>query len=122
VKAAGVYKDRPASIDAAQVRAMKARGLALRRSRRPLTSAGRRYIGYWKPDDPTTSRPWEATTNRVSLRPSPLRVRWCFLRYRWGLDVGAVEFGKIERGLVTYGDDTGLVVIIGTGVPAALHL
>jgi DNA invertase Pin-like site-specific DNA recombinase len=33
-KAAGVYKGRPASIDAGQVRAMKAQGLGLLRSRR----------------------------------------------------------------------------------------
>src|ERR1700683_3924024 len=40
-KAAGVYKGRPASIDAVQVRAMKAQG-PLRRSRKPSKSAGRR--------------------------------------------------------------------------------
>jgi DNA invertase Pin-like site-specific DNA recombinase len=40
-KAACVYKGRPASIDAAQVRAMKAQGLgALRKSQRPSRSAG----------------------------------------------------------------------------------
>jgi DNA invertase Pin-like site-specific DNA recombinase len=46
-KAAGVYKGRPASIDAAQARAMKAQG-----SRRPSRSAGRRSIVCWKPADP----------------------------------------------------------------------
>jgi hypothetical protein len=41
-KAAGVYKGRPALIDATQVRAMKAQGLATpRRSQRPSRSAGR---------------------------------------------------------------------------------
>ena len=40
-KAACVYKGRPAWIDAAQVRAMKAQGLgALRKSQRPSRSAG----------------------------------------------------------------------------------
>ena len=48
-KAAGVFKGRPASIDAAQVREMKAQGLvALRRSRRPSRSAARPSIGYWR--------------------------------------------------------------------------
>jgi DNA invertase Pin-like site-specific DNA recombinase len=46
-KAAGVYKGRPASIDAAQVRAMKAQGP--RKSRRPSRSAGPRSIAYWRP-------------------------------------------------------------------------
>jgi hypothetical protein len=33
----------------------------------------------------------------------------------------AVELGKIERRLVAYGDDAGLVVVIRTGMTAALH-
>src|ERR1700693_5917616 len=42
-KAEGVYKGRPASIDAVRVRGMKAQGLGgHRRSRRPSRSAGRR--------------------------------------------------------------------------------
>src|SRR5271167_3947705 len=41
--------------------------------------------------------------------------------YRWRLDVGAVEFGKIEWRLVADGDDAGFVVIIRTGATAALH-
>jgi DNA invertase Pin-like site-specific DNA recombinase len=44
-KAAGVYKGWPASIDAVQVRAMKAQGLGPPRSRRPSRLAGRRSIG-----------------------------------------------------------------------------
>jgi DNA invertase Pin-like site-specific DNA recombinase len=51
-KAAGVYKGRPASIDAAQVRELKAQGQAPRKSRRPSRSAGRRSVRCWKPDDP----------------------------------------------------------------------
>jgi DNA invertase Pin-like site-specific DNA recombinase len=47
-KAAGVYKGRPASIDATQVRAMKAQGLGPRKLQRPSRSAGRRSIGCWR--------------------------------------------------------------------------
>jgi DNA invertase Pin-like site-specific DNA recombinase len=57
-KAEGVYKGRPASIDAAQVREMKSQGLEPRRSQRPSRSAARRSIGYWRrgsswPNSPT---------------------------------------------------------------------
>jgi hypothetical protein len=44
-KAAGVYKGRPASIDAARVRELKAQGWALRRYRRPWESAGQASTG-----------------------------------------------------------------------------
>jgi uncharacterized membrane protein len=44
-KAAGVYKGRPASIDAAQVRAMKAQGLGASEIAKALKIAGRRSIG-----------------------------------------------------------------------------
>jgi len=48
-KAAGVYKGRPASIDVARVRALKAQGMGAP-PRSPMSSAsvGRASIGYWK--------------------------------------------------------------------------
>jgi hypothetical protein len=50
-KAAGVYKGQPASIDAAQVRAMKAQGLGASAIAKRSRSAGRRSIAYWRPAD-----------------------------------------------------------------------
>ncbi len=49
-KAAGVYKGRPASIDVARVRALKAQGMGPAPPRSPMSSAsvGRASIGYWK--------------------------------------------------------------------------
>jgi DNA invertase Pin-like site-specific DNA recombinase len=44
-KAAGVYKSRPASIDAARVRELKAQGMSLPPSPRPWALAGRAYTG-----------------------------------------------------------------------------
>ena len=48
-KAEGVYTGRPASIDAAKVRAMKAKGMGPLRLPRRLASAGQASIGRWKP-------------------------------------------------------------------------
>jgi hypothetical protein len=41
-------------------------------------------------------------------------------RHRRRLHV-SVKLGEIERRLVAYGDDAGLVVVIRTGMTAALH-
>jgi DNA invertase Pin-like site-specific DNA recombinase len=70
-KAAGVYKGRPTSIDASQVRAMKAQGIgARRRSLRPSRSAGRRSTGCWKPADPRGGIIGALRTVAASLRRS----------------------------------------------------
>jgi DNA invertase Pin-like site-specific DNA recombinase len=48
-KAAGVYKGRPGSIDAALVRELKMQGRGPPRLPRPSRSAGRRSTAYWRP-------------------------------------------------------------------------
>ena len=50
-KAAGVYKGRPASIDAAKVRELKAQDIGAAKSREYLVSAERRSIECWSPLD-----------------------------------------------------------------------
>jgi hypothetical protein len=53
-----------------------------------------------------------------SLRSSPLRGR---RRDQSQWDVRAIEFSEVEGGLVAYGDDAALVVVIRTRMTAALH-
>jgi DNA invertase Pin-like site-specific DNA recombinase len=50
-KAAGVYKGRPASIDAGQVRAMKAQGKGASEIAKALKIGRRLSIGCWKSAD-----------------------------------------------------------------------
>jgi Resolvase, N terminal domain len=70
-KAAGVYKGRPASIDAVQVRAMKAQGLG---SRKRSRLAGLRSIAYWRPDDGRAlNAPMIATSPSPPYKGFPIR-------------------------------------------------
>ena len=56
-KAAGVYQGRPASIDAAKVRAMKAEGMGATEIAKALKIGRHRCIGRWRAHRPNNA-PW----------------------------------------------------------------